>query len=523
MTTPPEAEPTRSHSSRAGALRVGSGILVSRLLGLVRERVFGHYFGSTDFADAWRAATRLPNVIRNLLGEGTLSASIVPVYAEMIERGDEDDARRFAGAALGLLAVVAGTVALVGFAIAPWVVRIVLPLWTPEKQALTTSLIRIVLPMVGVFVLSAWAMSILDSHRRFFVSYVAPAMWNVATITAMLGGAFYFGLAGRDLVLALAWGALVGGVLQLGLQLPFVFRHLGAVRPLLGLDTPGIREALTNFWPVVVARGAVNLGGWFEIVLAGFLSGGTLALLGYAQTLYLLPISLFGISVAASELPELSRMRDEDRVLLADRVRTALARTSFFLVPSALGYLLLGDVAVAAVFQTGVFSEADTLATWAVLAAFALGLPATASSRVLSSAFYALRDTKTPAKMAYVRIAVSLTVGFTLMWPLDRMGVAGVGLGAAGLALGSAAGAWLEYVLLRRALGRSIGVHGAGRRALLLQMGAAAVAAAAGVALQLRLPPAGPWITAVETLLPFGVLYLLVAHFSGVGVAAKAR
>ena len=503
-----------ARDARAAA-RVGAGIFLSRIFGFVRGRVEAHYFGTSDFADAWRAALRLPNVLQNLLGEGTLSASLIPVYAEMREQGRDEDARRFAGAALGLLAVVAASLALFGVLLAPLLVRVFLPAWSEEKQALTASLVRILFPMTGVLVLSAWALAILNSHRRFFVSYVAPVLWNLAIIAAAIGGAVWLALPDRDLVVAMAWGALVGGMLQLAVQLPWVLGALGRVRVSLGKDVAGVGEAVRSFGPVVAARGVVNLSAYVDLFLAGLLAPGAVALLTYAQTFYLLPISLFGMSVAASELPELSRMRGEAQRVLAGRVSGALRRVSYFLIPSALGYLALGDVVVAALYETGEFGGAESLATWGVLAAFSAGLPATASSRVLSSAFYALRDTATPARIATLRVFVSAAVGVALMFPLDRLGFSGVRLGAAGLGLGSAAGGWLEYVLLRRALGRSLGAHGPGVGPVARMTLAAAAAAAVGVVLQIALPAAHPIVVALETLIPFGVVYLAAAHALG--------
>lgn len=519
---PTQEEPPRDASpgrEGRGAERVGAGIFASRVLGFVRERVFAHYFGSSDFADAWRAALRMPNVVQNLLGEGTLSASLVPVYSELLEKGDDEDARRFAGAALGILSAVAGGLALLGYALAPILVAILFPLWDSDKQALTTVLVRILFPMTGVLVLSAWALGILNSHRRFFVSYVAPVFWNLAMIAAMIGGAIYLGLEpqSRDLVLALAWGALLGGVLQLAWQVPFVIPLLGRMRVSLGRGVKGVDEAVRNFWPVVAARGVVNLSGWVDLVLAGLLASGAVAVMGYAQTFYMLPISLFGMSIAASELPELSRMREEAERVVAARVARALGRVTFFLVPSTLVYLALGDVVVSALFETGEFGPAESLVTWGVLAAYAIGLPASGSSRVLSSAFYALRDTRTPARIAYLRVALSAGVGIALMFPADRLGFEALRLGAAGLALGASVGAWVEYALLRRALAVRIGAHGPpGERVAKVAL-AAAIAAAVAVALQVALPPAHPVTVAVETLVPFGVVFLAAAALLGEG------
>jgi putative peptidoglycan lipid II flippase len=500
--------------SRAAA-RVGTGIFVSRIFGFLRARVFAHYFGSSDFADAWQTALRLPNVVQNLLGEGTLSASMIPVYVELLEEGREEDAGRFAGAALGILATVAGAMVLLGVLAAPVLVHLFFPLWDEPKQALTITLVRILFPMTGVLVVSAWALGILNSHRRFFVSYVAPAFWNLAMIGTMIGGAVYLGFSGADLVIALAWGALGGGVLQLAWQVPFLMDRLTGVRVSLGRNVEGVAEAVRNFGPVVSARGVVNVSGWFDLFLAGQLAAGAVAVMGYAQTFYMLPISLFGMSIAASELPELSRMRREAGRLVASRVATALRRVSYFLVPSAMAYLALGDVAVAALYQTGAFGSVESLVTWAVLAAYALGLPASASSRVLSSAFYALRDTRTPARVAYLRVGISVVVGVAAMIPLDRVGFDSLKLGAAGLGLGASVGAWIEYVLLRRALAREVGAHGPGSGPVVRVCLAAAVAAAVGVAVEQVLPEVHPIWGALATLTPFGLTYLAVAALLG--------
>jgi len=502
---------------------VGAGIFLSRIAGFVRDRVTAYYFGTSGLADAWRIALRMPNVIQNLLGEGTLSASFIPVYSEFLEEGREEEAGRFAGAALGILMAVAGTLVLVGVLIAPWMVAVLFFRLDAEKQALTVHLIRILFPMTGILVVSAWALGVLNSHRRFFMSYVAPVFWNLAQIAALIAGGVYFALGERDLVVVLAWGALAGGALQFGVQLPFVVRHLRFFRLSLGRGVTGVPEAIRNFAPVVAARGVVNLGGWVDTILAALLAEGAVAVMGYAQTFYMLPISLFGLSVAASELPELSRMRQHDTEVLAARVATALRRVSYFLIPSAVGYFFLGDVVVGALYQTGAFGSAQTLVTWGVLAAYALGLTASARSRVLSSAYYAIRDTRTPARVATLRVVVSAVAGVSFMFPLDGFGFQRLHLGAVGLALGTSTGAWLEYALLRRALRGRIGPHGPPASDLLRMTVAAALAAATGVGLQLVLPVASPIVVALETLVPFGVVYLAAAAALGLGLPRAGR
>jgi putative peptidoglycan lipid II flippase len=541
VSEPTEELPTDGgvHGARAAWL-VGAGIFLSRVAGLVREMVFSFYFGNSAVADAWGAALRTPNVIQNLLGEGTLSASFVPVYARFLEEGREEDAGRFAGAALGILSVVAFGLGLLGLLLAPVIVQVFYPVWLAEKQALTVELIRILFPMTALLAVSAWALGILNSHRRFFVSYVAPVLWNLAMIAVLIACGTVLGwkAQGRDtdLMVALAFGALVGGVLQFAVMLPWVLPVLHHFRLSVSRRVAGMNEALRNFVPVVSSRGVVNLSALLDFFLAGLLVDGAIAMLRYGQTLYVLPISLFGMSIAASELPELSRSGSADRDLARARVRVALERISFLLVPSMLAYLTLGDVFVAGLLERGEFDRADTVAVYAVLGAYALGILASSGSRVLSSAFYALRDTHTPARIAYLRVAVSAALGVALMIPLDRVGIGGLRLGATGLALGASAGAWLENFLLHRRLEGALGPHRPPRpravRIAFAGLGATMVGLAAKVALGSAAPARTGVLTALlgvdsplvwplaaaGTGLAFGVSYLALTSALGVGV-----
>lgn len=519
---------------------VGAGILLSRISGMIRDVVIAFFLGSNRSSDVFYAAVRLPNILQNLLGEGTLSASFIPVYARFLEEGREEEAGRFAGAALGLLAMTAFGAALVGMALAPLIASAFFPRFDPEAQALLASVLRVFFPMAATLVLSAWALGILNSHRRFFVSYVAPVVWNGALIAGAFmaaAGTFAGEQARYDAIVSgLAWGGLVGGVLQLLVQLPFLGRALTAVRPSLSRKVEGVREALRNLGPVVAARGALNVSAYVDIFLAGLLVAGAVTHLSRAQLLYLLPISLFGMAVAAAELPELARQGPQAGSLLADRVRGALGRVRFLLLPSAVAYLAFGDLLVAGLFQRGEFGAADATVVGWVLAAYALGLPASGSSRTLSSAFYALRDTRTPARIAILRMVLSTVLALLLIFPLDRLRVGPFGLGAVGLALGSAVAAWVEYGLLRRRLSERIGEHGPGWGGLARLLGAAGVGAAAAWAargwlwpalLPGSLPLAG-WelrlvVEAGGTALVFGVVYLLLAGAAGEGIRLRRR
>lgn len=523
----PSRSDGRSASARSAKL-VAAGILFSRISGLIRQRVFAQYFATSLYADVFNAALRMPNVLQNLLGEGTLSASFIPVYAELLERGRKEEAGRVAGAVFSLLVAAAGGFSLIGVLIAPWIVTIVSPGFEGLRRELTITCVRIIFPMTGVLVLSAWALGIQNSHRRFFVSYVAPVLWNGAMIATLLFFGRRMDLA--DLVVALAWGALAGGVLQFAVQIPRVLRLERDLK--LNWDTRlgGVRTAVRNAGPAVMGRGVVQLSGYVEMLLASFLGFGAVAALGYAQTLYLLPVSLFGMSVAVAELPELARARSAEVDVLSRRLNTGLRQIALFVVPSAVGFVVLGDVIVAALYQTGEFLRADTIFVWVVLAGYSLGLVASTASRLFSSAYFALHDTKTPAKIAVVRVLAVAALGTVLMLALRRFELpGGHTLGALGLSLAAGTAAWLEWSLLRRNLGGRLGALGSGRGFLLKLLGAATIAALLGRAILLVVPdtlvPGAQQLRyialAIYALVPYGIAYFVLARWAGVDEASQ--
>jgi len=502
---------------RDRSLVVSGAILLSRISGLIRERVLGHFFGASVYADAWRAAMRLPNLLQNLLGEGVISSSFIPLLEQFRAQGKHAEARAFAGAIFGLLFVLVGVTVLVGVLLAGPLVQLLFPGFDPEQQVRTTGLVRILFPMTGVLVLSAWTLGILNVHRRFFLPYVASVLWNLAIIVALVLGGWARGLEGDALLRLGGLGALVGGVLQFGVQLPRALRAIGGFRPRVTLAVPGVRDALKRFIPSLAGRGAVNLGSYLEYVLASFLAAGAIATLGYAQTLYLLPIALFGMSVAITQLPELSQAEalQVQRAEVVARLNQALFRVSYFVVPSVAVYLTLSPTVVAGLFQTGAFGAAEVELTAWVLGVYAVGIWPSAQSRLLSSAFFSLHDTRTPAWVAVLRVVTGITIGGLLMLRLDERTLeGGLAMGAIGLAVGSAVGSWLEFLVLQHRLKQALTqpFGWAGRRLGLLAM-AAVVASLAGVMVESGvragwLPTFHPILHAMLVLLPVGGLYV---------------
>ena len=428
------------------------------MLGYVRERVFAYYFGNGAVADAFRAALRIPNALRNLLGEGTLSASFIPVYAGLNER-NKDAARALAGTILGLLLLASGVLTVIGIAAAPAITAIVAQGFDGPRRDLTTVLVRILFPMTGLMVVSAWCLGILNTHRRFFLPYAAPALWNIAGIAAMIGAAAW--LSGRGggltpaeqvyrLALALAWGTVAGSVLQIAVQLPGCWRLLRGIPLRVSLAPEGVRQVIVAWAPLVVGAGVAQLSGLVDTFLASFTGEGGLASLGYAQLVQVLPISLFGVAVAAVSLPDLAR--DATSVTaneqLRARIATGFRRIAFFVIPSSFAFAALGPTIIGALFQTGRFDADDALLVGGVLAAYGIGLLGQSTVKLFASGFYALRDTRTPVTIA----ASSLVFSAVLSWLLMKR------FGPAGIALGSSIGGTLNTVLQLRGLDRRIGI-----------------------------------------------------------------
>ena len=476
-------EPSKESSAiygNSGAKKIGTGILLSRLAGLLRESLLRSVLGLGPAADAFTAALRIPNLLQNLLGEGSLSSSFIPVYSKLLSEGKEKEAGHTAGAVAGLLIAFTGALTLVGILIARPIAKLLTPGFSSEKLDLTADLIKITTAGIGFLVLAAWCLGVLNSHRKFFLSYVAPVIWNAAQIVIL------FIAIGKDwdpvkAARAAAWGLFIGGVIQLLFQFFGVSRLRTKICFSFSWKNEHVREIIRRFNPTILGRGVVQISAYFDLVLASLLVTGAVAALMSAQVLYILPISLFAMSIAAAELPEMSRNTDSQH--LSNRLNQGIKQTSFLMLLTSVIYMTIGDQIIGVIFQWGSFDRDDSIAVAATLAAYSLGIPAIGISRIYQSALYANGDTKTPAFSATLRVIISLIIGLLLMFPLDRLFISNsalekvpgsiVGdwgplsqslrslpenphLGAVGLAVGSAIAAWAEMVFLARKTNKNV-------------------------------------------------------------------
>jgi putative peptidoglycan lipid II flippase len=538
-----------SGSPRSRALHVAAGIFASRIAGLLRDRAIAHVFGVGAHADVFRTVLRGPNVLQNLLGEGSISASFVPVYSRLIHEGRTEEAGRLAGAVFGLLLALVSALTLAGILLARPLVAVLVPGFLGDAAAvaageldinrfeLAVRAVRIIFPMTGVLVLAAWALGVLNAHRRFLLPYLGPVLWNVAIIaTLAVAGASLWGPSPPTaeirtrLLFAACWGALAGGVAQFAVQLPLVARLVRGFRLSFSARVRGVREVLAAFGPAVAGRGVYQISAYLDLILGSLLAAGALAALGYAQMLYVLPVSLFGLSVAASELPELSRQtRPEAAEAFNARIRRSLRQIAFMTVPTAVGYLAFGYLLVGALWRTGRFSVADNRLVYLVLAAYATGIVATTWSRLLQNAYFALGDTRTPAKIAGVRLAVSAVCAVPLMFWLDRFEVTGVAAagsndtlraGAAGLALASGIAAWTELATLTRTLSRKAPGFRPPGAAALKMFALAVLSIAPAAAAWWALPPTHVILEAFVVVGVFALVYLAGARLAGISELA---
>ena len=543
---------------RSGSNLVAAGIFLSRIAGIVRTVVIGVVLGSSAAADAFSFAMRVPNLLQNLLGEGSLSASFIPVYARLVEEGDERKASALAGAVLSILALITGIIVLLIVLAARPLVWLFTD-WEsdPARYELTIELFRITTVGIGFLVISAWCLGVLNSHRSFFLSYAAPVLWNVAQIAALVIAAA-LALSAANGALLLAWAVVIGGVLQVAIQVPRVRGFVPSLRPSLQRDRL-VDDVIRRFTPAVGARGVVQVSSFIDTFFLTLLVGGAASFYLYALPLYVTPISLFGFSVAAAELAEMSR-RSEQIHALAARITPALRKT---IIPAGfvtVAYLAAGPTLtdglygwISRLVGRGLTNPADILVIGYLLMAMALGLPAAITARVTQNTLYSLGDVKGPARIAVVRVVVSVVSSYLLMLQLDwltfeatsivefgsfphwppweqvpesRRALEGVPphLGVVGIGLGSSLAAWVEWTMLRLRLRQRLGSAGAGAvsSGWAANVAIAGVGAGAAMFLATVVPLPSPIDAAVTTLIGLGV-YGSLLWIQGIEPSSRVR
>ena len=540
--TPAAAVPIPAPLGRGGeraAGMVAAGIMVSRLFGLLRTWAFARYLGVGIAADAYNAAVRIPNFVRTLLGEGAISASFIPVYTEALERGDQRAARALAGALLGILLAAVSVLTIAGILLAPVLVSVVAGGLNAETEALAIRLTRVMFPMTGLMVISGWCLAIQNSHRRFFMSYASAALWSLAQIVLLFGwgtttaGDIRPGLLGIgsrigdpiELAWWLAWATLAGAVLQIGAQLPQVISLVRPLRITLDRGAAGVDKTLRNFGPVMLALSAVQVSSFIDTRIASQLPTGALTNINYAAQLYTLPVSLFGLSVAAASLPDFSRDTLHATEVLRDRLRSGWVRILFYIIPSTIVFILFGDLVITLLLQSGRFGAAETELVHWVLAAYAIGLVGYSSVKLLASAHYAFNDYRTPLRASVFAIITSAILALALALPFRHSL-----RGAAGIALGSALGSYVNLLLLAGGLRRRLGplYSGVMWTGTARIIGAAAIASGVAYIVRRGLEGVGGipdrwrvYVVALGTLAAFGGIFLIAAYAAGSQEAAR--
>ena len=505
-----------------GTTLVALGQITARLAGLVRERVLAQYLGTGAGADIFTAATRIPGLLQQVLGDSLVLSAFVPAYARVRGRDDAAAAPRLARTALVWLVQLA-LVAVAGIAItAPILVTAMGAGMPPDMQERTTRLVRVLAGASGMIVVSGWAAGVLTVHRRYLLAQMAPVLSAGGVVVALVR-------AGRQqspLALAetAAWGALAGAALQLAF---LMWRAMALAGPLGGGGPHRTADAagLARTAGPAAAHGAlVRLAGWSDTALATLLPTGALATLAYGQLIAGIPISLVAVSTSTALVGQLAvEFERHDVAVARQRVRDGLMRVAFFTVPAAAAFVALGDVVAATIYQGGRFSAGDATAVWWVLAASAVGLLATAERSVYATVFHARADTVTPLRLAAWRWAARLVLSIGLGFVVPRALGLDQGWALAGITVAGGLTAWAELLFVRRALRPHIGNAGTGgtHGATLWT----AAIAAAGVATLLK-PAVAQWSPVVGGLVILGTyaaIYVAVTAAFGITTLLPRR
>jgi putative peptidoglycan lipid II flippase len=430
---------------------VGSATIASRILGFVRDIVFARYFGVSGATDAFFLAFKIPNFMRRLFAEGSFSLAFVPVLSEVREKGDRQELRELIDNVTGTLAGILLVITAIGVLAAPVVLAIFAPGWLIEGRPefwLSAGMLRITFPYVLLISLTALAGGILNTFERFLVPALTPVLLNVSLIgaTVLLSGHM------EVPVKALAWGVLVAGIAQLLIQVPALMRLGVMPRPRWGWRNSGVRKILRLMIPTLIGSSVAQVNLLLDMVIATFLVSGSVTWLYYSDRLLEFPLGVFGVALSTVILPNLSRkFATQNPQAFSATLDWSLRLAFIITLPAALGLAVLAKPILITLFQYQAFQLSDVEMSALSLAAYAVGLPAFISVKVLAPGFYARQDTKTPVKIAIIAMVSNMLLNFLFVGTLLSVGFNGP---HTGLALASSAAAYINAALLYRALRR---------------------------------------------------------------------
>jgi putative peptidoglycan lipid II flippase len=427
----------------------GLATITSRILGLVREQVMAYYFGAGDAADAFRVASRLPNLVRDLFAEGAMSAAFVPTFTRQLTLKGREKSWLLANSVINALLIATGAIVLLGIVFADPLVRLYAPDFSevPGKIELTIYLARIVFPFLTMVAVAAVLMGMLNSLGHFFVPALSPAMFNVAGILMALTFIPFAPAIGVQPITIVAVGTLVGGLGQLAIQWPPLRKEGFRYQPVLDVKDEGLRRALLLMGPGTLGMAATQINVFVNTQLATGQGTGAVSWLDYSFRLMYLPIGLFGVSIATAATPAISRMvAEQDFPRIRSTLANALGLMFFLNLPATIGLMILARPIVSVIFEHGEFTASDTLATAAALQLYAIGLLGYSIVRIISPTFYALGRSRVPVIVSALSVIVNVALNVTLVRFYSYKGL------ALGTSITAIVNASIQLFLLRREL-----------------------------------------------------------------------
>jgi len=425
---------------------VSSATFLSRVFGLIREQVFAYLFGAGLATDAFIAAFRIPNLLRDLLAEGALSSAFIPVFTQKLTLQGKEEAFRLANLVVNLLLIVLFGIIILGIIFSPAIVNLIAPGFNKieGKIELTNLLTRIMFPFLLLVSLAALCMGILNSFGRFGAPALAPTMLNLGMILA----GFFISPFLKTPIMGMAIGVILGGAGQLALQLPILFRLGYKYKPILDWKDPGVRKILLLLTPAVLGLASTQVNIFVNTLIASLLPQGSVSYLNYSFRLMHFPLGVFGVAVATVTFPLLAEKAAQKNFGELVSICSSSLKLIFFLtIPSAIFLAVGSKPIISLLYQHGKFSYVDTQATSQALILYAIGLFAYASVRVLAPVFYTLGEAKVPVISSAVSVVVNIGLNLILMHPLSFRG----------LALATSLSAILNMTILFTVLNKRIG------------------------------------------------------------------